>query len=116
MMPQIRKLTLEEAQVVEQQGKGRRRRILEQYDSMLAEFRPGDYGEVAVDVSESRTIVRSRLHAAAARRSLTLHFLHARQKLLRFRVELRPGLSAKRSTTRAADPPGQPSHSGLPSP
>lgn len=98
-MPQIRKLTLEEAQVVEQQSKCRRRRILEQYDSILAKFRPGDYGEVAVDVTENRTTVRNRLHAAAARRGLTLGFLHARRRLLRFRVELRLEPSAERWMT-----------------
>jgi hypothetical protein len=104
MMPQICKLTLEEAYVVEQQSKGRRRQILQLYDTILAEFGPGDYGEVAVDASENRATIRSRLHAAAARRGLTLSFLHARHRLLRFRVGLRLEPSAERWMTGVVDP------------
>src|SRR5262245_59069759 len=68
VMPHIRKLSSTEVYAVEQQSKCRRQLTIELYDSLLATFSPGDYGEIAVKTSENRAIVRNRLHAAAARR------------------------------------------------
>jgi hypothetical protein len=108
-MPYMRKLTREEAYSVEQQSKCRRLRTTELYDSLLAQFSAGDYGEVAVKTSESRTNLRNRLHAAAARRGLALRFLYARRKRLRFRVEPQPKVGTERPATSVSDLLRQPS-------
>jgi hypothetical protein len=92
-----------EVYAVEQQSKCRRLLTTELYDSLLAEFSAGDYGEVAVKICESRRIVRNRLHAAAARRGLALRFLYARRKCLRFRVETQPEAGTKRPIITATD-------------
>ena len=109
-MPYMRKLTSEEAYSVEQQSKCRRQRTSELYDSILAEFNPGDYGEIIVKGNESRTIVRNRLHSAAARRGLTLRFLYARRRQLRFRVGLQPEVGAEQPAVTAIALPHQSGH------
>jgi hypothetical protein len=110
LMPHVRKLTTDEVHSVEQQSKCRRRLTTELYDSLLAEFSAGDYGEVAVKANENRTIVRNRLHAAAARRGLALRFLHARRRQLRFRVEPQPEAGVERLAISASDLSRQLSH------
>ena len=68
---------------------------------------PGDYGEIIVTSGESRTIVRNRLHLAAARRGLTLRFLYARRRQLRFRVGLQPEVDAEQPAVTVITLPHQ---------
>ena len=67
-MPSVRKLEPEEVRAIENRGKGPRKLIEEQYDELLREYNPGDYGEADLDPEENRVTVRNRLKAAAARR------------------------------------------------
>jgi hypothetical protein len=109
-MPHVRKLTTDEIHAVEQEHKSRRLLTTELYDSLLAEFSAGDYGEVAVKASENRTIVRNRLHAAVARRGLALRFLYARRRQLRFRVEQQSERGLERPAIGAGARGRQPGH------
>lgn len=85
-MPSIRKLTPDEVSAIENRGKGQRKLIEEQYDAILADYSPGDYGEADLEPNENRLTVRNRLKAAAGRRGLSLEFRRTRGLTLRFQV------------------------------
>ena len=85
-MPTVRKLTLEEAQVVEGKRKGPRKLAEEQYDALLSEFGVGEYGEAQLGEDEKRLTVRNRLKTAAARRSVGIDFQRTQGDILRFRI------------------------------
>jgi hypothetical protein len=85
-MPVVRKLPPEEVQTLENKGKGQRKLVEEQYDSFLAEYGVGDYGEAELEPSENRLTVRNRFKAAASRRGLTLDFKRTTGNVLRFKV------------------------------
>jgi hypothetical protein len=86
-MPSVRKLAPEEVRAIENRGKGQRKLIEEQYDELLRDYAPGDYGEADLDPDENRLTVRNRLKAAAARRGMSLEFRRTRGPLLRFYVQ-----------------------------
>ncbi|MEN9937986.1 MAG: hypothetical protein RLZZ387_4565, partial [Chloroflexota bacterium] len=69
-MPSVRKLAPEEVRAIENRGKGQRKIIEEQYDEIMSEYGPGDYGEADLMPEENRLTVRNRIKAAAARRGL----------------------------------------------
>jgi hypothetical protein len=85
-MPSVRKLSQEEVRTLENRGKGQRKLIEEQYDTILSEYGEGDYGEADLEEAENRLTVRNRLKAAANRRSLALDFKRTKGNLLRFKV------------------------------
>ena len=85
-MPNVRKLSPEEVRTLENRGKGQRKLIEEEYDSFLADYDAGDYGEADLDPNENRLTVRNRLKAAATRRGLALDFKRTTGNLLRFKV------------------------------
>ncbi len=85
-MPNVRKLSHEEVRTLENKGKGQRKLIEEQYDAILDEYAPGEYGEATLDQSENRLTVRNRLKAAARRRGLSIDFRRTKEDLLRFQV------------------------------
>jgi hypothetical protein len=85
-MPTVRKLAPQEIEVIEGKGKGPRKLTEEQYDSFLADYDVGDYGEASVDEDEKRLTVRNRFKAAAGRRGIGLHFLRTTGDVIRFRV------------------------------
>lgn len=85
-MPSVRKLDPEEVRAIENRGKGPRKLIEEQYDELLREYHPGDYGEADLDPEENRVTVRNRLKAAAARRGMALEFRRTKGPTLRFQV------------------------------
>src|SRR5215510_9931356 len=62
-MPTVRKLAPEEIQTIENKGKGQRKLTEEQYDSFLAEYAVGDYGEAELGDDENRLTVRNRFKA-----------------------------------------------------
>ena len=64
-MPNFRKLDPVEVQTIENKGKGERRLTAELYDSILADYAVGEYGEATLDAGENRLTVRNRLKAAA---------------------------------------------------
>ena len=85
-MPTVRKLAPEEIQTIENKGKGQRKLTEEQYDSFLADYQVGDYGEAELGDDENRLTVRNRFKAAASRRGIGLDFKRTKGKVLRFRV------------------------------
>src|SRR5690242_12581011 len=89
-MPSVRKLNADEVWALENKGKGHRKLIEEQYDSILGEYGEGEYGEAMLDPSENRLTVRNRLKAAARRRNLAIDFRRTKEDLLRFQVVAAP--------------------------
>lgn len=85
-MPLMRKLSAEEVDAIENKGKGTRKLTEEFYDSIIAEYEPGDFGEATLDEGENRLTVRNRLKAAASRRHLNIDFRRTGGDLLRFQV------------------------------
>src|SRR5215216_762684 len=85
-MPQVRKLAPEEVQAFQNKGKGERTLIAEQYDSILADYEVGDYGEAVLDEGENRLTVRNRMKAAATRRGIDINFRRTQGDILRFQV------------------------------
>jgi hypothetical protein len=85
-MPMVRKLSVDEVRDIENKGKGQRKLIEEEYDTIIGEYSEGDYGEAMLDAGENRLTVRNRLRAAARRRSLGLNFRRTKEDLLRFQV------------------------------
>jgi hypothetical protein len=87
-MPTVRKLDDDEVRGIERKTLGQRKAAEVEYDRLLADFGPGDYGEVQLDAGEKRLTVRNRLKAAAARRepSLALDFRRTRGEMIRLSV------------------------------
>jgi len=85
-MPQVRKLSPEEVQALQNKGKGQRKLTEELYDAILREYAVGDYGEAILDAGDNRLTVRNRLKAAAKRRNLGIDFRRTTGNLLRFQV------------------------------
>src|SRR5215510_1601104 len=85
-MPTVRKLAPEEIQTIENKGKGQRKLTEEQYDSFLADYVVGDYGEAELGDDENRLTVRNRFKAAATRRGMGLDFKRTKGNVLRFKV------------------------------
>jgi hypothetical protein len=98
-MPTVRKLELDEIQVIENKGKGLRKIIEEEYDAFLAGYDAGEYGEALLDPAEKRLTVRNRFKAAAARRGVGLQFIRMSGDVLRFKVV------ANGQAAAAAEPP-----------
>lgn len=104
-MPKFRKLAPEEAQAIENKGKGLRKIIEEQYDAILAEYSVGEYGEAALDPQENRLTVRNRMKAAARRRNVGIDFRRTREDVLRFQIVAAE--EAAPSPARAPRKPGR---------
>ena len=85
-MPQVRKLDPEEVKAYQDKGKGQRKITEEQYDSILADYEVGDYGEATLDQGENRLTVRNRMKAAATRRGIGIQFRRTTGDLIRFQV------------------------------
>jgi hypothetical protein len=85
-MPVVRKLVPEEVQTLEYKPKGQRKLTEEQYNSFLADYEVGDYGEAELGDDENRLTVRNRFKAAATRRGIGLDFKRTKGSVLRFKV------------------------------
>jgi hypothetical protein len=85
-MPNFRKLDPEEVKAQQDKGKAQRKITEEQYDSILADYEVGDYGEGTLDDGEKRLTVRNRLKAAAGRRDVDIHFRRTNGDILRFQI------------------------------
>lgn len=85
-MPQIRKLALEEVQALQSKGKGQRKLVEEEYDTMLKQYTIGEYGEAYLEPGENRLTIRNRLRAAMRRRGFDLDFKRTSAELIRFKV------------------------------
>jgi hypothetical protein len=85
-MPSFRKLEPDEVKTYENKGKGTRKLTEELYDSILADYEIGDYGEATLDDGENRLTVRNRLKAAATRRGLGINFRRTTGDLIHFQV------------------------------
>ena len=66
-MPQVRKLAPEEVQTLQNKGKGQRKLVEEQYDTILSDYAIGEYGEAMLDEEDNRLTVRNRLKAEGVR-------------------------------------------------
>jgi hypothetical protein len=86
-MPQVRKLTPEEVQALQNKGKGQRKLVEEQYDAILSDYAVGEYGEAILASDEKRLTVRNRLRAAAERRGLAITFNRTSGDLVRFYIQ-----------------------------
>ena len=85
-MPNFRKLDPEEVKAQQDKGKGQRKIVEEQYDSILADYQVGDYGEATLDEGDNRLTVRNRLKAAATRRGIGINFRRTQGDILRFQI------------------------------
>ena len=89
-MPHVRKLAPEEVQTIQNKGKGTRKLVEEQYDTILGDYAVGEYGEAILEADENRLTVRNRMKAAAGRRSLGIIFRRTTGDLIRFQI-VEPG-------------------------
>lgn len=89
-MPSLRKLSKAEIAALEQPMPSPRAQVAQEYDTYLASFAIGDYGRVELHNDERRTVVRTRLHAAARRRGLALRFRPGPGAAMIFYVEAAP--------------------------
>ena len=89
-MPQVRKLDPSEIQNIENKGIGLRKQTEKLYDSILADYEVGDYGEAVLDEGENRLTVRNRLKAAATRRGIGINFRRTSGDMIRFQI-VEPG-------------------------
>src|SRR6266540_80671 len=103
MMPSFRKLSGAEIAALEQPPLSERAQAVREYNTYVADFAAGDYGRVELAAGERRTVVRSRLQAAARRRGLALRFRPGPNPALIFRVEAAPPLARPVPTPAAAD-------------
>ena len=85
-MPNFRKLEPQEVQEIQNKGKGQRKLTEELYDSILADYEVGDYGEGTLDDGENRLTVRNRLKAAATRRGVGINFRRTQGDVIRFQI------------------------------
>ena len=85
-MPQVRKLAPEEVQTIQNKGKGQRKLVEEQYDSILSDYVVGEYGEATLEPDENRLTVRNRLKAAAGRRNQGINFRRTSGDFIRFQI------------------------------
>ena len=104
-MPTVRKLSLDEVQALQNKGKGQRKIVEEQYDTILSEYSAGDYGEAELDSEEKRLTIRNRLKAAAQRHGLALEFKRTTGNTIRFRVLEENGVSAGAPAAAATSAP-----------
>src|SRR5690349_16542015 len=107
-MPNVRRLTPDEAQRLEHRDRtGVRAETERLYDQLLidASINPGDYCEAIVsDGDPSRQTVRKRLLAAAERRGFTLDFMRTTGNVLRFQVQEAITTTDSAAVVFAADP------------
>ena len=107
-MPNVRKLTADEVQALENKGKGQRKLIEEQYDAILSEYAAGEHGEALLEPDENRLTIRNRLKAAARRHGLAINFRRTKDDLLRFQVvAAETAAPAARAGGTAAKKPGR---------
>jgi len=85
-MPQVRKLAPEEVQDIQNKGKGLRKLVEEQYDTILSDYAVGEYGEATLEPEENRLTVRNRMKAAAVRRNISIEFRRTSGDLIRFQI------------------------------
>jgi hypothetical protein len=85
-MPQVRKLDPSEVQTIENKGIGLRKQTEKLYDSILADYEVGEYGEATLDEGENRLTVRNRMKAAATRRGIGINFRRTSGDLIRFQI------------------------------
>jgi hypothetical protein len=85
-MPQVRKLTDQEVNQLNNKGKGTRKLVEEEYDAILSDYGVGDYGEAMLAPGENRLTVRNRLKAAAKRRELGIDFRRTNSDMIRFKI------------------------------
>jgi hypothetical protein len=114
-MPHFRKLSAAEIAALKQPKLGSRAQLARTYDGYLSDFAVGDYGQVELGPEERRGVVRSQLHAAAARRGLALRFRPGPRAALIFRVtppqrprQAPPDLVQQTPAPRTDVPPSEP--------
>jgi len=103
-MPRFRKLSAAEIAALEQPTPGARAQIAQEYDAYLAGFAAGDYGSAELHDGERRDVVRTRLHAAARRRNLALHFRPGPGAAMIFHVVAPPAVAAPLVGAQRDDP------------
>jgi len=107
-MPQVRKLAPDEVQAMHNKGKGPRKLVEEQYDTILSDYTVGDYGEATLDPGENRLTVRNRIKAAARRRNIEVDFRRTTGDLLRFQIVEQSTSNGAPKASRKAPAPTPP--------
>jgi hypothetical protein len=102
-MPSFRKLSAAQIAALHQPSPSERAHRIREYDVYLAEFVAGDYGRAELAAGDRRTLVRSRLQAAARRRGLVLRFRPGPNPALIFHVETAPPPVVKSALTPVAE-------------
>jgi len=85
-MPQVRKLSADEVQSLQNKGKGPRKLLEEEYTAILSDYAVGDYGEARLEPGENRLTIRNRIKAAAKRRNLGVQFHRTNGEQIRFQI------------------------------
>jgi hypothetical protein len=85
-MPTMRKYTDEEVKDLVGPRRTQRHVIAEFYDTLMAGFDAGDYGEAELDETETKLLVRKRLREAALRRGVDLDFITTANNTVIFKV------------------------------
>lgn len=104
-MPQVRKLAPDEVKAYQDKGKGQRKITEEQYDTILADYEIGDYGEATLDEGENRLTVRNRFKAAATRRGFGINFRRTSGDLIRFQIVEHSNANGKAAAAPTEPPP-----------
>jgi hypothetical protein len=104
-MPSFRKLEPEEIQTIENKGKGTRKLTEELYDSILADYEVGEYGEGVLESGENRLTVRNRMKAAASRRGVGIDFRRTTGDLIRFKITEGSNGSSSVAAAAPVEPP-----------
>jgi hypothetical protein len=114
-MPQVRKLDPSEVKAYQDKGKGQRKITEELYDSILADYEVGEYGEATLDEGENRLTVRNRMKAAATRRGIGVQFRRTTGDLIRFQVVEQStgnGKAVAEEPVMSSEPPAKPKGKG----
>lgn len=119
-MPTIRKLAPEEVDSQKRKKMSQRQITAREYDSMVADFAIGDWGELTLAQNDNRLTVRSRLQSAAERRGVSLAFQRSQGGAVRFEVlpaapkqdELLQVAPTESSNGTVAPSPAQPGRGG----
>lgn len=109
-MPQVRKLNPDEVKAIQNKGKGQRKLIEEEYDTIFSDYSVGDYAEATLDLDDNRLTVRNRIKAAAKRRNMGVEFRRTTGDLLRFQIveQSTNGNSAPKRIHQPVAPPPPP--------
>jgi hypothetical protein len=106
-MPNIRKVPDAERDAIVNSSKSSRKKVEEEYDTILREFDVGDVVIAELSDADKRATIRNRLKAAAERRGMGITFQRVRNGTIQFRLlEPRQSLGAHRRSNNGHENAG----------